>query len=129
MPLHPWEWSEEPWSHIHIAYVGPFLWNMFLVLVDTYSKWLDVHITRSSTSQITIEKMSQTFGNMGLPKMVVLDNDTAFTSSEFQDFMKQNGIIHRRSTPYHPSSIIQCTIFKETNWINRVPSKQVPTPL
>ena len=82
-PLHPWEWPEEPWSCIHIAYVGPFLWNMFLVLVDTYSKWLDVHITSSSTSQITTEKMSQTIANMGLPKMVVLDNDTAFNSSEF----------------------------------------------
>ena len=42
--------------------------------------------------------------NMGLPKMVVSDNDTAFTSSEFQDFMKQNGIVHCRSAPYHPSS-------------------------
>ena len=39
-----------------------------------------------------------------LPKMVVSDNDTAFTSSEFQEFMKQNGIIHCRSAPYHPSS-------------------------
>ena len=48
--------------------------------------------------------MSQTIANMGLPKMVVSDNDTAFTSSEFQDFMKQNGIIHCRSAPYHPSS-------------------------
>ena len=92
LPLHPWEWPEEPWSCIHI------------VLVDTYSKWLDAHIMSSSTSQITTEKMSQTFANMGLPKMVVSDNDTAFTSSEFQDFMKQNGIIHRRSAPYHPSS-------------------------
>ena len=94
-PLHPWEWPEEPWYCIHIAYVGPFLWNMFLVLVDTYSK---------STSQITIEKMSQTIANMGLSKMVVSDIDTAFTSSEFQDFRKLNGIIHRRSAPYHPSS-------------------------
>ena len=25
-PLHPWEWSEEPWSRIHTAYVGCFLW-------------------------------------------------------------------------------------------------------
>ena len=66
LPLHPWEWPEEPWSCIHI------------VLVDTYSKWLDAHITSSSTSQITAEKMSQTFANMGLPKMVVSDNDYCF---------------------------------------------------
>ena len=73
-PLHPWEWPEEPWSCIHIAYVGPFLW----MLVDTYSKWLDVHITSSSISQFTI--IEKIIANMGLP---------SFTSSEFQDFMKQ----------------------------------------
>ena len=32
------------------------------------------------------------------------DNDTAFTSMEFQTFMKRNGIRHVRCAPYHPSS-------------------------
>ena len=32
------------------------------------------------------------------------DNGTAFTSEEFQTFMKSNGIRHVRCAPYHPSS-------------------------
>ena len=36
--------------------------------------------------------------------MVVSDNGTAFTSVEFQAFMKRNGIRHVRCAPYHPSS-------------------------
>ena len=23
-PVHPWEWPEHAWSHVHIDYAGPF---------------------------------------------------------------------------------------------------------
>ena len=36
--------------------------------------------------------------------MLVLDNGLVFTSSEFEDFTKQNGIHHVKSAPYHPAS-------------------------
>ena len=36
--------------------------------------------------------------------MVVSDNGKAFTSVEFQTFMKCNGIRYVRCAPYHPSS-------------------------
>ena len=32
----------EPWSRLHLDFVGPFLKGMFLVLVDAHSKWLEV---------------------------------------------------------------------------------------
>ena len=41
---------------------------------------------------------------LGLPETVVSDNRSAFTSHEFQEFMKQNGITHVKTSPYHPSS-------------------------
>ena len=41
-PLHPWEWPERPWSRLHADYAGPFLGKMFLIVVDAYSKWLEV---------------------------------------------------------------------------------------
>ncbi len=29
-PLYPWEWSSQPWSHIHLDYfTGPFLGHYF----------------------------------------------------------------------------------------------------
>ena len=53
-PLHPWEWPESPWSRIHVDYAGPFMGKMFLVLVDAHSKWMDVHVVGSATSQVTM---------------------------------------------------------------------------
>ena len=53
---------------------------------------MDVHMTSSSTSQVTIEKMRATFAALGIPETLVTDNGTAFTSTEFDQFARQNGI-------------------------------------
>jgi len=103
-PLHPWEWPDKPWSRIHIDYAGPFQGRMFLVIVDSHSKWLEVHVTHSASSAVTIEKLQTTFAALGLPETIVSDNGTCFSSQEFQTFVKQNGIQHIRTTAYHPSS-------------------------
>ena len=55
------------------------------------------------TSQVTTEKLRQSFSIFGLPKMLVSDNGTCFTSAAFENFMRQNGIKHVRSAPFHPS--------------------------
>ena len=78
---------------------------MFLLIIDARSKWLEIHITTASTAAVTIQKLQQTFAALGLPETLVSDNGTAFTSLEFQEFMKQNGITHlRTAAPYHPAS-------------------------
>ena len=103
-PLHPWEWPESPWERIHIDYAGPFLGFMFLVIVDAHSKWMDIYPMKTATSQATVEKLRQSFSVFGLPKLLVSDNGSSFTSAEFESFMKNNGIQHVRSAPFHPSS-------------------------
>ena len=102
--LHPWEWPKKPWSRVHLDYAGPFLGKMFLLIVDSHSKWIDVHITSTSTTAVTIEKLQLTFSSLGLPEILVTDNGSSFTSSEFTDFVKVNGIQHVRTVPYHPAS-------------------------
>ena len=103
-PLHPWEWPAHPWFRVHADYAGPFMGKMFLILVDAHSKWIECHVMSSSSTEATIEKMEQSFATLGLPVYLVTDNGSCFTSSEFQSFMKANGIHHITSAPYHPAS-------------------------
>ena len=102
-PLQPWEWPGLPWSRIHIDYAGPYKGEMFLVVMDAYSKWLEVHRMKSIMPTATIEKLREMFATHGLPATLVSNNGSNFTSSEFQ-FTKRNGIKHIKVAPYHPAS-------------------------
>ena len=72
--------------------------------MDAHSKWLQVEVVSSTTSGVTIKKLRPIFSTNGLPEMLVSDNGYVFTSAEFQNFMKSNGIRHVTSAPYHPAS-------------------------
>ena len=61
-------------------------------------------MTSFAMSQVTFEKMHSTFATLGIPEILVTDNGTAFTSTEFDQFAKQNGIRHATTLPYHPAS-------------------------
>ena len=103
-PLHPWLWPKRQWSRIHVDYAGPFMGRMFLVIVDAFSKWLDVYATQSATTEVTLEKLKTSFAIHGIPERLVSDNGTCFTSSECRTFCESQRIIHTKLAPYHPSS-------------------------
>ena len=48
--------------------------------------------------------MRALFSQFGVPEMVVTDNGSGFVSSEFEQFLKSNGVKHTTSAPYHPAS-------------------------
>ena len=102
--LHPWEWPDKPWSHLHADFAGPFLGNMFLILVDAHSKWMDIYTMSSITSEATIGNLKASFSTHGLPDVLVTDNGPSFKSESFRQFVSLNGIQHLTSAPYHPAS-------------------------
>ena len=103
-PLHPWVNPERPWARLHIDFAGPFLGRWFLILVDAFSKWLEVHPMKAATSLATVKVLQSIFATHGLPNLIVTDNGSVFTSAEFGELMKRNGIKHVTSSPYHPAS-------------------------
>lgn len=102
--LHAWETTHKPWSRLHIDFAGPFRGKLFLIVVDSYSKWLEVFVVKSTSSQAAIKPLRSLFATFGIPDSIVSDNATVFTSDEFKKFMDNNLIRHIRVAPFHPSS-------------------------
>jgi len=103
-PLQLWRWPTRPWTRLHADFAGPFLGSMFLVVVDAHSKWIEVHSLPSITAATTIQCFRRIFATFGLPEVIVTDNGSTFTSGEFQQFLRRNGVKHKRSPPYHPAT-------------------------
>lgn len=112
--LESWPIPDGPWQRIHIDYAGPIDDKFYLVIVDPYSKWPEIFVTKSTTSLSTIKLLEDSFSRYGLPKVIVSDNGTQFTSTEFAEFCQINGIQHIRTAPYHPQSNGQAEIFVST---------------
>ena len=93
-PLHPWLWPSRPWQRIHPDFAGPFLGQMFMIVVDAHSKWLEIVEMNSTSAKHTITQLNKMFAAYGLLQQVVIDNGPQFISAEFQLFMKCNGIKH-----------------------------------
>ena len=104
VPLVPWHWPTRPWSRLHIDYLGPFLGHMWLLTIDAHSKWMEVFQMSSTTSNATIQCLREIFSRFGLPDRIISNNAPNFLNAEFAEFMKNNGIRHTTSAPYHPAS-------------------------
>ncbi|CAC5422534.1 Uncharacterized protein K02A2.6 [Mytilus coruscus] len=70
----PWIWPSKPWQRVHIDFCGPFLNEMFLIVVDAHSKWIDVIRMSSTTSEKTINALRCLFSSHGIPTEIVSDN-------------------------------------------------------
>ena len=99
-----WPWPSTPWTRIHADFAGPIDGRMFLIVTDAHSKWLEVVAMTSTTSKATIAEFQRLFAQFGLPSALVTDNGPQFTSEEWATFMSQHGIVHMRSSPYHPAT-------------------------
>ena len=100
----PWIWPTRPWQRIHVDFAGPFNGQMFLLVLDAKSKWIEVFPMSSTTASTTIRALRFLFATHGLPEVIVSDNGPQFVAQEMNDFLKSNGIRHCLSSPYHPAS-------------------------
>ncbi|XP_052212100.1 uncharacterized protein K02A2.6-like [Dreissena polymorpha] len=103
-PLHPWVRTSRPMERVHMDFAD-YKNQSFLIIIDSYSKWLKEVPMKSTTTQSTIEKLRFVFASTGLPEVdIVSDNGPQFKAAEFREFCSLNGIYHKFIPPYHPSS-------------------------
>ncbi|KAL0859596.1 hypothetical protein ABMA27_010728 [Loxostege sticticalis] len=75
----------------------------YLVVVDYFSKWIEVKTLISKTAQIIINKLKVIFATHGIPKYIVSDN-MPFSSLEFKQFANNLDIELLTSSPRYPQS-------------------------
>ena len=84
-PAHPWVWPTHVWLRIHIDFAGPFLGHVFLLVVNSHSKWLEVEILPIKvSSERIILCLRSLFARYGLPDQLVSDSGPQFVSHVFK---------------------------------------------
>ena len=106
-PLMPVPFPDAAWDKLGIDFIGPMQGPLHqryaIVMVDYYSKWVEMAFTREPSSDAVIEFMEVVASREGLPKQIVTDNGTHFTSDKFTTHLQSMGIDHIRVSPYHPA--------------------------
>ena len=99
---------EEPWAIVCADFVGPLPRSthgntMLLVFVDKFSKWVELIPLRAATTA-TLQKAlrERILSRFGVPKVLVTDNGTQFTSHGFRKFLDEMGMHHQFTAPYTP---------------------------
>lgn len=97
--LHPIEKVNVPFDTIHANHVGPFVrsgkGNMYiLVLIDSFTRYLYLKAVRNTKSSTSIKVFREYFALFGVPRRVITDRGTSFTSDSFKQFMKERNIKH-----------------------------------
>ncbi|CAB4045928.1 gypsy-18 is, partial [Paramuricea clavata] len=66
-PLIPWKWPTRPFQRVHIDFCQEGK-DYFLVVIDSYSKWIEVKHMSSTTTQRTLDELRLIFAVYGLPE-------------------------------------------------------------
>ena len=102
--LHPWEYPKSSWSRVLVDYARPLFGRMYLIVVDVFSKWVEIAVTHTATSEATIEGQRHMFTTHCVPDTLLSDNGSWFTSEQFANFCNRNSITYITSAPFNPAS-------------------------
>ena len=114
-PLHTLEHPTGLWERIHVDFAGPFMGKMFLIVVDAFSKWIEVGALNNCTYAVTVTKLRRIFAMHGLPQVIVSDNEPAFVGPELAEFLRRNKV--RRCSQL---LITQHPMGKQRGWVEHL---------
>ena len=97
IPNHPWTKCAADLFRLQSHY--------YLLIVDYYSKFIVIENLRNPKSETSINKCKKVFSQFGIPKELITDNSSEFSSHKFRSFSKTWDILHKAISPhYHQSN-------------------------
>ena len=102
-PVKPTTMPEEAWQELALDLLGPLPGGEYLlVLVDYFSRWMEVNVVRSTTSAMLIKCLDNHFARYGVPVGLRTDNGPNLISQEMESYLKEMGIKHQLASPLWP---------------------------
>lgn len=98
-----WPTSQYPFQRIHLDFFH-FDGKTFLILVDSYSKYIEVQSYVKTDANQLCQGLRLLFRTFGFPSEIVSDNGPPFNSKILNDFCTKNGIKLTKAPVYHPQS-------------------------
>ncbi|CAM4591479.1 unnamed protein product [Lepidochelys olivacea] len=104
VPLPVSAWEKLATDIVELFDTAPSDCRYAITSIDYFSKWHEVVFTLQISSAKVIKFLSSVFSREGNPKELVSDNGSQFTSLEFETFLAERNILHRRSSLYYPQA-------------------------
>ncbi|XP_074355152.1 uncharacterized protein LOC141693863 [Apium graveolens] len=73
-----------------------------LVSIDYMTKWVEAKVMRTINQQDYIKFMENILMRFGIPRILVSDNGPQFIGSEFESYLQERGIKHKKSSVAYP---------------------------
>jgi transposase InsO family protein len=108
-PVQEVQWPTTPWTHLAVDIAGPKhdkngVSFYVVAVIDLHSKFVQLRLTKSITSDDVISFLRQVFRQFGYCLKLTSDNGVQFVSAQFVNFLREHGIIHLRAAVYNPQA-------------------------
>ena len=106
---------KDPWQKVHIDMYGPLpSGESILGIIDSCTRWPEIHILKSTTSKSIMSKMNKTFTKYGFPEEIVTDNAPNLKSVDVAEYCSYFAIKHTKVCPYWPQGNAEIERFYRT---------------
>ena len=89
--------SYNPFEDLHLDHIAPLRpdakgHTFILVIIDAFSRWVELYPTTTTTAVETASCIFQHFGRFGNPDVVHTDRGTAFHNEIIEELLRMAGV-------------------------------------
>ncbi|GFX34356.1 transposon Tf2-6 polyprotein [Trichonephila clavipes] len=93
--LHPIPKGDQPLDCYHCDFLGPLpstkkCYKHLFTVIDSFSKFVWIYPVKSTSTKDALDKLILQQTIFGNPSKIITDKGSAFTSTEFQNFVRKN---------------------------------------